>query len=406
MALTSNVPSLQFTPAGVVVPSESDILAGVQSDVNAAFGGGVNPALETPQGQLSSSTTAIIGDKNSQIAYYVNQVDPQYASGKFQDAIGRIYFLTRKPALPTSVVVTLTGQPGTIIPALATAQDTNGNNYVNSGSVTIGSGGTVSATFNNIISGPIPCASGTLTQITQAINGWDAITNSSAGVLGQDVESRSDFEFRRKNSVAANAHGSLNSIYGSVFSVNGVSDVYAYENTTSSPVTVGATSYSVLPHSLYVAAVGGTDSDVANAIFLKKDTGCDYNGNTTVTITDTSGYNYPYPTYIVKFQRPSSAQIKFVVQIANNALLPSNIVSLVQNAIIARFNGSNGTPRERIGSNIFASNYYGPVSSVSSVVSVISITVAIGAGTPGNSVLIGIDKVPTLQTSDITVTLV
>ncbi len=95
MASPSSVPKLAFTDAGLVVPAETDILAGVQSDMNAAFGGGLNPALETPQGQLASSQAAIIGDKNNEIAYVTNQVDPQYADGRFQDAIARIYFLTR-----------------------------------------------------------------------------------------------------------------------------------------------------------------------------------------------------------------------------------------------------------------------------------------------------------------------
>ena len=44
---------------GFVIPSTSAILAGVQEDYNAAFGGDLNSALDTPQGQLISSETAI-----------------------------------------------------------------------------------------------------------------------------------------------------------------------------------------------------------------------------------------------------------------------------------------------------------------------------------------------------------
>src|SRR5262245_9718188 len=101
--MTTNVPSVQFTPTGLVVPQESAVLSGVQADINEAFGGGVNPALETPQGQLASSQTAIIGDANAVFAEFVNQVNPDTASGFMQDAIARIYFLDRHPALPTVV---------------------------------------------------------------------------------------------------------------------------------------------------------------------------------------------------------------------------------------------------------------------------------------------------------------
>ena len=64
----SNVPNVAFNDSGIVLPLESQILAGVAQDYNDAFGGKLNTALETPQGQLISSTTAIIGDKNAELA--------------------------------------------------------------------------------------------------------------------------------------------------------------------------------------------------------------------------------------------------------------------------------------------------------------------------------------------------
>lgn len=405
MASPSSVPKLKFTTAGVTVPAETDVLAGVQADMNTAFGGGLNPALETPQGQLASSQAAIIGDKNNEIAYFVNQVDPQYSDGRFQDAIGRIYFLTRKPATATAVTATLTGLPGTVVPAGTLAQDTSGNTYACSADATIAVTGTVNAEFQNIQTGPIPCAAGTLTQVYQAVPGWDAITNAADGTLGNNVESRADFEYRRKNSVALNGKGTPSAIYAEVFALPGVLDVYVKDNPSGETVLTGPTNYPLLPHSVYVAAVGGPDADVASAIWRKKDVGCDYNGNTSVTVTDESGYNYPQPTYVVKFERPAALPVKFAVQLVNDVSLPSNIVALVKAAIIARFNGTDGTTRERIGSLILASRYYGAVVSAASNVSLIS--VLIGTSTPTLSqVSVGIDQKPTLSESDITVTLV
>lgn len=405
MMASSAVPKIQFTAAGLVIPAETDVLAGVQADMNAAFGGGLNPALETPQGQLASSQAAVIADKNNEIATVVNQVDPQYAADRFQDAIGRIYFLTRKPATPTAVTVTLTGLAGTVIPAGTLAQDTSGNTYAASGAATIGITGIVDAEFQNIQNGPIPCAAGTLTQVYQAVPGWDAITNAADGTMGQNVESRADFEYRRKNSVALNGKGTPTAIYAEVFALTDVLDVYVKDNPSGTTVNTGSTNYPLLPHSVYVAVVGGADADIAAAIWRKKDVGCDYNGNTSVVITDTSGYNYPQPTYTVKFERPAALPVKFTVQLVNDASLPSNIVQLVQNAIVARFNGADGTTRERMGSLILASRYYGAVVSVAPNVSLIS--VLIGTSTPTLSqVAVGIDQKPTLNIADISVTLV
>mgnify|MGYP001493765443 CR=1 FL=1 len=42
----SNVPALTIDAAGVALPSEADILAGVLADLNDAFGGNLNTALE------------------------------------------------------------------------------------------------------------------------------------------------------------------------------------------------------------------------------------------------------------------------------------------------------------------------------------------------------------------------
>ncbi|MCP1274821.1 hypothetical protein NKW43_14205 [Gluconobacter albidus] len=92
---TTSVPACSMTDAGFVAPSEPDILAGVQADINAALGGNVNPALNTPQGQLATSETAIIGDCNDQLLALFNGFDPRNATGRMQDALGYIYFMTR-----------------------------------------------------------------------------------------------------------------------------------------------------------------------------------------------------------------------------------------------------------------------------------------------------------------------
>lgn len=401
MAVT-NVPSVVFGATGVVLPAEADVLTGVQSDINQAFGGGVNPALNTPQGQLSQSLTAIIGDKNNQIAEVANQVNPDYADGRWQDAIGRIYFIDRNPAEATAINVTCVGLSGTVIPVGAKVSDANGNIYACTAAGTIPTGGSISLQFACAVYGPtaVPAT----VSIYQTVVGWDTAT-ITGGTVGSNVESRADFEYRRRNSVALNGKGSLPSIYANVFAVSGVLDVYVAENTTNAPITVGSSNYSLAPHSIYVAAVGGTAANIAQAIWLKKDVGADYNGNTSVVVTDTSGYNIPYPTYTVKYQVPASLPILFAVQIANNSALPSNIVALVQNEIISAFSGGDGGPRARIGSTIFASRFYSPVAAIGMNVSILSILIGTSSATLA-SLTVGIDQSPTVTAANISVTLV
>jgi uncharacterized phage protein gp47/JayE len=404
MASSSSVPKIQFTESGVVIPSDADILEGVQTDIDSAFGGGLNPALETPQGQLASSQAAVISDKNSNIVYIANQIDPQFAEGRWQDALGRIYFLTRKPATSTTVTATIGGVVGKTVPAGSLAQDTSGNTYASTADATIGSGGTVSAEFANIETGPIACPSGTLTKVYQAVDGWDTITNAAAGVLGQDVESRANFEIRRKNSVALNSTGTPAAIYSAVFDVDDVLDVYVIDNPSGSPLSVGSTSFSVAAHSVYVCVSGGIDADVAFAIWSKKDVGCDYNGDTTVTVVDEVGYSYPEPEYDVTFQRPDDLPILFEVEIVDDSTVPANIEELVKAAILARFNGTDGTQRERIGATILASRYYSAIAVLENT-SLLSVLIGTATATL-TSIEVGVDQVPTLDADDITVTLV
>ncbi len=426
--MATNVPQMVFSSAGVIIPTEAAILAGTQADWNVAFGGGLNPALNTPQGQAASSESAIVADKDGQILFLANNFDPQYASGRFQDALARIYFLDRKGAASTAVTCILGGLGGTTIPAGTLALDTSNNIYVLLGTVTIPIGhSTVSSQWQNQIAGPIPCPAGTLIQVYQAINGWDTITNPSDGILGNLVESRADFEFRRQNSVAINGRGTNPAIYASVFQINNVLDCYVIDNPSGleqsgNPLpggTPNSTNYPLAPHSVYVAVVGGIDFDIATAIWGKKDDGCDYaafpvgespvpgqGSVSTQTILDNSGYSYPQPSYQVSFIRPGALRLFFAVQLINSPNLPTNIVQLVQNAILAQFNGQNGNARARIGSVVLAAQYYAPVAAIGQNVTLLSISV--GLTSPGAiaEVSVGIDQVPSLNAADITVTFV
>jgi len=228
--MTTNVPAPSLTATGFVAPDESAILAGVMADLQAAFGGALNADPTTPQGQIAATTAAIIGNAYSQMLALFNGVDPAYADGRMQDAIARIYFLTRNPAEATVVTATCSGLEGTVIPIGATAQDQGGNLYTATQSGTITSLGTVDLEFTCAATGPIACPPGYLSKVYRAIPGWDSITNAAAGVLGREEESRADFEFRRQQSVAMNSQGSLASILGAVLNVPGVLDAYAAEN--------------------------------------------------------------------------------------------------------------------------------------------------------------------------------
>src|SRR4051812_31354804 len=162
MPVSNSVPEITIGPTGPVLPSESAILAGVQADINTAFGGDVNPDLRQPQGQLATTITAVIGDKNNQVTQTLNMIDPELSVGRYQDALGRIYFMERLPALSTAVVCTLMGATGTVVGVGAQAKALDGSIYICMGAVTIPVGGSISANFAAVIPGATPCPANTL----------------------------------------------------------------------------------------------------------------------------------------------------------------------------------------------------------------------------------------------------
>lgn len=400
----TNVPAPSFDATGLSIPDQSAILAGLLADFRAAFGSNFSDATASPGMQLMVALAAVIGAKDDLLLNIVNQIDPAFADGRMQDAIARIYYLSRLGPLATTVDCTLSGAVGTVVPAGALALASDGTIYQSLGQVTIGSSGTVAASFAAIIDGPIPCPAGSLNKVYRAVPGWDAITNAADGVLGRNAETRAAFEARRNASVAVNALGVLPSIRAAVLQVPDVIDAYAIDNPSGTTLTIGTVT--IAARSLYVAVVGGTDADVARAIWKKKSPGCGYQGNTTVTVLDTSsGYDMPYPSYDVTFQRPDALPIYVAVTLTNSGLVPSDVETQVRNAIVAAFSGLDGGPRARVGAMLYASRFYAPVALLGSWAQIVSIKIGTTSTPTSDDIAIEIDQVPTISAANIAVTL-
>lgn len=401
----SSVPPIQFLPTGLVLPAESAILSAVQSDTDAAFGGGLNPALNTPQGQLASSLTAVIGDKNNDVATVINQVDPAFSSGRFQDAIGRIYFIERIAATSTSVQALCTGATGTVIPTGAQAQASDANRYICTQGGTIGSGGTVTLTFAAVNTGPIACPTGALNQIYQLVPGWESITNVAAGIPGTNVETPQAFELRRKNSVAANSSNNNLSVKGAVLSIEPiglVTDCFVVDNPTSGAVTIQGVS--IAANSLYVSVSGtATNAQIAGAIFTKKPPGIPTVGTTAVSVPDTS-YSAPQPTYSISFTTATNLPVYVAISYAANAGLPTNINDQIATAIINAAAGLDGGTIARIGGTIYSARFYAGIMGLSPYMEILSLAIGPAASPTATSMTTQINQKPVFSESTMSFT--
>jgi len=413
--MASTVPQPTFGPNGLIVPEESDILTAVCNDLNTAFGGTLNldptdsATLATPQGQLASSMAAIIADKNNLLLQYISQVDPQYAQGRMQDAIGNIYGIQRVAATYTMIVCRCYGVIGTLIPDTAQIQDSYGNIYQTNVVQAIGGTGYSDINFYNIVAGAIPYSGGLPPVIYTPVSGWDSVDEPSGSniFLGLDAENQVEFEYRRQYSVSINSRGSGASIYSAVLGSgatltppNQPSDVLVLENTTNNTVARGGVSLKA--HSIYVAVIGGDNNAIAQAIYDKISCGCDTNGSTSVTIYD-QNYEDPKPGQVINFQVATEVPIYFRVVIIGTPTTPSNIQTLVKNAIIGAFIGSDGGAPIHIGCTLYASRYYAPILAVAPGIAIGSIV--LGTTDPPNrtSLSVNINRYPSVIADNINV---
>ena len=296
----------------------------------------LNTEPETPAGQIIDSQTASITQKDSELLYLANMLNPLKATGIFQDALAEIYFLQRKPAIASSAVIKCTGLPGTVIPVsaqvMSTADDTV---WQNTEAQTIGADGTCECVFECQSAGLISAAAGTLSRITTMVAGWDTAVNPQAATVGQNAETQGAFEARRYASVGLNSRGTIAAVYARVANCSNVVSCIVRENKTNVPIEVDG--YYIKAHSIFVSVVGGTDKDIAEAIYNSCSAGCDYNGNTTVAVTDSA----TKAVENVIFYRPDEYDVYVKVTLAGKDSLPDEYEKTVKSAVYNNFYGES-----------------------------------------------------------------
>ena len=401
--------ALVFDPqTGFLVDDVSDVRDAVAQAWKQAFKSDgtaeLNTEPETPAGQLVDSQTASIVQKDSELLYLANMLNPLKATGIFQDALAEIYFLQRKPAIASSAVIKCTGLPGTVIPVsaqvMSIADDTV---WQNTEAVTIGSDGTCECVFECQSSGLISAAAGTLSRINTMVAGWDTAVNEAAAVVGQNAETQGAFEARRYASVGLNSRGTIAAVYARVDNCANVVSCIVRENKTNEPIEIDG--YFIKAHSIYVAVIGGKDEDIAEAIYKSCSAGCDYNGNTTVSVTD----SYTGAVENVTFYRPPEYDLYVKVTLQGKDSLPDEYEATVKKAVYDNFYGESGATiagepilRVVMGTTVLASRFI-PSILDAGVSQVVRVTVSTDGKTWSETAYVPITQNPVLTEAHIAV---
>ena len=341
---------------GVFVADTSDIVTAVQNEWSNAFGAALSLEPSTPQGRIIEMQT--VGRKGmlENLAFCVNQINPRYATGQFLDADGAFFACDRKGATRTEVRCYLTGTPGTIIPASAQAQNTSGNVFYTPSAVTLDANGNANATFYAVSAGAVECPAGTLTQIVTAAGGWETITNNVNGVVGSETESDRDYRERIMKSYYSGV-ALLGAVHSELYKVSGLVDHALYNN--GSGVAVNWRGVTVDSHSICLIARGGTDADIASALYKTVTAGCGYtaisSGGTIVTenIVDRGGTLAV--SYGITFNRPDAVPVSCAVSVGAGQYAggSADLEKAISGAILDWQTGSNAkVDPPRIGGTI------------------------------------------------------
>lgn len=299
----------------------------------------LDTAPETPQGQIIDSQVAAIHQKDTELAFLANMFNPKTSKGIWQDALGKIYFIQRKPAINSTAVCTLYGLNGTVVEAGALIKsEADETLWALNESVTIDTldsqgNYTAQGTFTCQTEGAIEAAAGVLNQIVTTTANWNSVTNPAAATVGSLEETQAAFEARRYQSVALNSRGTIGSVFARVAQCDGVLATYVIDNKTNVNKVIDG--YTLKPHSIYVAVLGGDDDEIAKAIYNSVSAGCDYNGNTSVVVTDEN----TEAQETVIFERPTAHPFYIKVFIQDDGNLPDDYANIIKDAVYNNFYG-------------------------------------------------------------------
>ena len=286
--------------AGLHVPTFSAIQAQLVAAYQSIYTQGAYLANDSADYQEIAITARAISDAMEALVLDYNNRAPSTAIGSALDTLVKLCGIARKVPSASTCQVTLTGTAGTIITG-GRVGDVNGNSGLLPTPLLLPAGGSLTVTAICQTVGAVTALAGNLSIILTPTAGWTGVTNSTAAITGQAVETDSLLRARQALSAALPSSTRLAGTIAEIAAVEGVTRWNVVENdTNNSPDSNG-----LISHSIWAVVEGGVDLDVATAIFDNKGPGCGLNGTTTVAITD------PYTGLItnISFSRPTYVPI-------------------------------------------------------------------------------------------------
>jgi len=316
---------------GVIVVDTATTRTQVEAEFRAVFGEDMPTDPATPQGMLITRITEerdAIARNNAELA---NQINPNLAGGVFLDSLVALTGGRRRSSVRSLIVgAVLGGIPGTNVPAGSIAETEQGEQFELVTMVVLDSTGTSPGNLRALQDGEIVVPPGGLNTVASSVLGWETITNPVAAIPGQVEENDVLLRRRRAQTLALQTTSINEAIVSRLYSIEAVRSCYYLENYADVDQVIDG--IPMRKHSIWACVEGGTDQEVAQALFETKTVGGGYNGAVVVQVADpVNGREYE-----VKFDRPEEVALLIRVTVRAGAL---DVQQLIPDLVMNYVNG-------------------------------------------------------------------
>lgn len=313
--------------SGLHIPTYNDILEDLIAAMKQIYGDDIYLDNSSPDYQLLSIFALKQSDTLQAMAYAYNVRSPETAIGTSLDSVVKLNGIKRKAASQSTCQVKITGTPFTQILDGA-VQDRAGLIWDLPSSVVIGSDGEVHTVVTCRTAGAVSALAGDISKINTPTYGWVSVINEVAAVLGSAQETDAQLRERQEISTSNPSQTMLAGTKGAIAAIKNVSRYAVYENDTNVNEVTDDNPYGLPAHSVTCVVEGGSDEEVAEAIYLHKGIGCYTNGDIEVEYTDQNDY-----INRIRFFRPEYKNIYVKCVVKKYVGYISTITLLVREAI-------------------------------------------------------------------------
>lgn len=318
----------EITAAGLTVKTTDEVRDDLRDAIHGSseFGEDTSVGSSSVLGQILDVHAASISDLDDLAQAVYDAFNLDNAEGVSLDNLAALVGLTRKAATYSTATLTLGGTPTTVIAAGKRARVPDGTIVALDAEATIGGGGTVDAAATATETGPLEAAAGSITEIVDAVSGWDTVTNAEDATEGTNVETDEELLARRERSLAVGGNCTDQAIRANLEALPDVTSASVISNRTLITDAYG------IPGKAFLAVLWptGLDEDrIAETIWLSMPAGIRPHGDEELTITDDQGYEQT-----VRFSYATEQEIYLVANVTTETGYPVGGDDLVKAALL------------------------------------------------------------------------